>query len=224
LTSASTSQNQLLAALPEHCLSRLQPYLEPFSLPVREVLERPDEPISHVVFPLCGVSSIVAGTADDRVEVGMIGRDGMVGISVLHGVTASPYECFVQIAGHGLRMSTDRLEQALDEDRDLHRHLLHYAHSFMVQLSQTALANGRYTIDERLARWLVMSQDRLDGQDVPLTHEFLSLMLGVRRPGVTDALHRLEGAQLIRNSRGCVTILDRLRLIEIAGIAYRALA
>jgi CRP-like cAMP-binding protein len=189
-------------------------------MPVRMELEVANEPIPHVYFPSSAITSIVAGAGEERIEVGLVGRDGMTGINIVLGADTTPHECFVQIAGDGHRIAVPEIRSALEEDPAVRRHFLLYARSFMLQTAQTALANGRCTIEERLARWLLMSQDRLDGNDVPLTHEFLSLMLGVRRPGVTVALQSLEAAKLIRNTRGCVTILNRSKLVDIAGTAY----
>lgn len=220
LTSDAVFRNQILASLPEHGLDSLRPHLESTPLPVREVLETPDKPIEHIVFPVSAITSVVTGSGDDRIEVGLIGRDGMTGISVVLGAESSPHECFVQVPGDGLRIAVADFNAVLEAEPALHRHFLLYARSFLLQTAQTALANGRCTIEERLARWLLMCQDRLGGNDVPLTHEFLSLMLGVRRPGVTMALQALEAARLIRNTRACITIRDRSKMQEIAGLAY----
>ena len=224
LTPEPAIQNRLLASLAKSGRDRLRPHLEPVSLPVRQVLEAPDEPITHAFFPLSGINSVVTGSGERRIEVGIIGRDGMTGVSVVLGASSTPHECFVQVAGDALMIAVPELTLALEADPILRKHCLLYARRFMLQTAQTALANGRCTIDERLARWLLMSQDRLDGDDIHLTHEFLSLMLGVRRPGVTIALQTLEAAKLIRNTRGCITILDRPRLEEIAGHAYTGAA
>jgi CRP-like cAMP-binding protein len=218
-------QNQLLAKLPRSALDVLRPHLELVSLPLREVLEAPDEPIKHIYFPIGCVGSVVAGAAGGpRLEVGLIGREGMTGLCVVLGASTSPHECFVQIAGDAMRIAVPDLNAAVATEAVLHKHFLLYVQAFMLQTAQTALANGRYTIEERLARWILMCHDRLDGDDIPFTHEFLSLMLGVRRPGVTIALQSLEGARLIRNRRGCVTVLNKEKLREIAGPAYAPLS
>jgi CRP-like cAMP-binding protein len=213
-------QNYILANLPRSALDFLRPHLEPVSLPVREVLESPNKLITHVYFPIDCINSVVAGADEQRIEVGIIGRDGMTGLSIVLGVDASPHECFTQIPGDALRIATHDLNAALETEPMMRKHFLLYIRSFMLQSAQTALANGRYTIEERLARWLLMCRDRLDSNDIPLTHEFLSLMLGVRRPGVTLALQNLETARFIRNRRGCVTVLNRPKLQEIAGVSY----
>jgi CRP-like cAMP-binding protein len=128
----------------------------------------------------------------------------------------------MQVAGDGLGVSSAKLNQAMEESPALHRSLLRYGHAFVVQTAQTALANGRSKIEERLARWLLMANDRLDGDQVPLTHEFLSVMLGVRRPGVTVTLDLLEKEGLIQARRGTVAILDRTGLRKISNGAYGA--
>ena len=152
--------------------------------------------------------------------VGLIGREGMVGIPIALGVRATPFEYFVQHAGDGLRMAAHHLEEVIDERPSLHRVLLRYAQALNVQTSGTAFANAEHTVETRLARWLLMCHDRVDGDDIAITHDFLSMMLGVRRAGVTTATHVLEGNGLIRTKRGVITVLDRERLEELADNAY----
>ena len=132
-------------------------------------------------------------------------------------IDQTPHQTFIQVAGSGLRMRAEDLEAAMGASPSLKVLLLRWVQALMIQTAQSALANGRYTIQERLARWLLMCHDRLDGDDLPLTHEFLSLMLGVRRSGVTEALHVLEGVRIVKTSRGRIHLLDRGRLEEIAG-------
>jgi hypothetical protein len=136
------------------------------------------------------------------IEVGIIGREGMTGLSVVMGTDRSPHETFMQVGGDGQRMSSVNLCQAVGESPALHRHLLRYGHAFVVQTAQTVLANGRNKIEQRLARWLLMASDRLDGDEVPLTHEFLSVMHGVRRPGVTTTLDRKGLRKMTNGSYG----------------------
>jgi CRP-like cAMP-binding protein len=124
------------------------------------------------------------------------------------------------VAGSALRVRSEVVREAFDASATVRGVLLRYAQCLLVQVEQAALANGRYSIQERLARWLLMCQDRLDGDDLPLTHEFLALMLGVRRPGVTEAIHLLEGVQIVSARRGHVKVLDRARLEEVAGGCY----
>jgi CRP-like cAMP-binding protein len=134
----------------------------------------------------------------------------------------SPHEAFVQLDGSARRIESNRLRQAMRESTALSTLLLHFVHVFTIQVSHTALANGRAKIEERLARWLLMMHDRIDGDEAPLTHDFIALMLGVRRPGVTDALHALEGKGLVRSTRGVIRIVDREGLEALATGIYGA--
>ena len=216
----SSVRNQLLAALPPEDFAAIQAHLEPVELELRRVLIEPNQPIEHVYFMEVGYTSIVTNTDGSKIEIGIIGREGMVGIPVALGVRTTPFECFVQHAGKGLRMATHHLEEVIDERPSLHRRLLRYAQAINVQTSGTAFANAEHTVESRLARWLLMCHDRVDGDDILITHEFLSMMLGVRRAGVTTATHVLEGNGLIRAKRGVITILDREKLEGLADNAY----
>jgi CRP-like cAMP-binding protein len=219
---AARSANRLLSRLPPEELGLLQPHLEAVDLPVRRQLEIRNKPIEYVYFMEHGFASVVANGTGRSIEVGIVGREGMTGLAVLMGTDRSPHETYMQVAGDGLRVSSAKLNQAMEESPALHRSLLRYGHAFVVQTAQTALANGRSKIEERLARWLLMANDRLDGDQVPLTHEFLSVMLGVRRPGVTVTLDLLEKEGLIQARRGTVAILDRTGLWKISNGAYGA--
>ena len=215
--------NHLLACLPKEDFSALQPHLTRVELPLRKMLEPRNRRIEHVYFPEQGFVSVVAnGSRHGGVEVGIIGREGATGLAVIMGTDRSPHETYVQLAGRGLRMPAQGLRQAMEERPALRRALLHYGHAFIVQTAYTALANGRGKIEERLARWLLMAHDRSEGDDLSLTHEFLALMLGVRRPGVTIALNMLERNGLIRVKRGAISILDRAGLAEAASGTYGA--
>jgi CRP-like cAMP-binding protein len=218
--SQRTIRNRLLRAISSDDFARLIPHLEPVALRLREVLVVPNQPIQNVYFIEEGLASVVAISADDRIEVAHVGREGLTGDPVLLGVEQTPNETFIQVAGSALRIGVDDFRAALDISPALKALLLRWVHVSMIQTAQSALANGRYTIQERLARWLLMCHDRMDRDDLPLTHEFLSLMLGVRRSGVTEALHVLEGVQIVTTSRGRVHLLDRKRLEEIAGGCY----
>ena len=144
----------------------------------------------------------------------------MTGVSIVLSDDRAQNSAYVQIAGAGHILSADALRAAMTTSPALKDHLLKFALTFMTQITQTALANGRDRIDVRLARWLLMANDRVDGDDLPLTHEFMAIMLGVRRPGVTDALHRLEGDHLVRSRRGVVSVRDRAGLERLAGLSY----
>jgi CRP-like cAMP-binding protein len=214
-------RNRLLSALPADDLELLRPNLETTPLLLRAVIEPADTPIRYVYFPESGLASIIARTKQERgVEVGLFGSDGMSGLSIVMGDDRSANETLVQHDGSSSRITARNLTQALETSPTMRNCLLHYLQAFLCQTSQTALTNGRATIEERLARWILMAHDRLDGDALKLTHEFLALMLGVRRPGVTVALHFLEGKGLIKSTRGLVTVMDRDGLEEVADGSY----
>jgi CRP-like cAMP-binding protein len=212
--------NRLLASLSPEDFAALQPHLEPVLLEMRQVLIEPNKPIENAYFPEQGMSSVTNNSAGGKIEVGVIGQEGMVGLPIVLGIDRTPYEHFMQIPGHGWRIAVHDLEQAMSQSRSLHRQLLRYAQASHVQASETAFANANSDVEARLARWLLMCHDRVDGDDIPLTHEFIAMMLGVRRPGVTVALHVLEGMQVIRAKRGMITVIDREKLEELADEAY----
>lgn len=187
----------------------LEPYLEPVDLPIRHFLERRNRPIEKVCFIERGFVSVVANRAERSIEVGLIGSEGMTGVAVILGTDRSVNDTYVQSAGAGQSMPAKNLRQAIRQSASLHRVMLLYAFSYMTQTAQTAAANGRSNIEQRLARWLLMAHDRIDGNELQLTHEFLAMMLGVRRPGVTVALNLLEKQALIRTGRGVIVLLDR---------------
>lgn len=216
-------RNRLLAALSAVDFSLLQPSLELVEIEARQILETPGAPLTHVHFVESGLVSVV-GTAepDHRIEVGMIGQEGMTGIGVLLGDDRSLNEALVQSAGSAWRVATSALHKAMSESSTLTATLLRYVHVFFSQASQTALANGRGKLDERLARWLLMWHDRLRDDNLVITHEFLALLLGVRRQGVTVALHDLEGRGLIRSTRSLIRIIDRYGLQRAANGFYGA--
>jgi CRP-like cAMP-binding protein len=204
------SSNRILSRLSAADLGLLESHLEPIDLPVHRPLETRNKRIDHVYFIEAGFASVVAnGSGKPSIEIGIIGREGMTGLAIVMGQQRAPHDTYVQAAGKGKRIKADRLREADERSTTLHRAMLHYAHAYLLRTASTALANGRSKIEERLARWLLMANDRLDGDRMPLTHEFLSLMLGVRRPGVTAALQVLEKKGLISRSRANILILDR---------------
>jgi CRP-like cAMP-binding protein len=214
-------RNRLLAVLPASDFERLQPLLELVDLEARQVVEVPFAPITHVHFVESGLVSVVGTTEPDhRIEVGMVGYEGMTGLGIVLGDDRSANETLVQSGGSAWRVGTPALREAMAASPTLTATLLQYAHLFMVQTSQTALANGRGRLDERLARWLLMWHDRLRDDNLTITHEFLALLLGVRRQGVTEALHALEGKGSIRSTRSLVRIVDRDGLQEAANGFY----
>lgn len=211
--SAPTTRNWLLQAMSPDDLALVTPHLHHVPLKVKQTLEAPNKQIKYNYFMDDGLSSIIAiGAGERRLEVGIIGRDGVTGLAVIMGADRSPNETFIQVAGEGSRIESAKLRQLMRRSQTLQELLLNYVHAFTIQTAHTALANGIGKLEERLARWLLMANDRLDGNVVPLTHEFLSLMLGVRRAGVTVALHLLAQKGLISLSRGRIEIVDRAGL------------
>lgn len=174
-----------------------------------------------VIFPDSGIVSVVSnGSGERQLEVGLFGREGMGPAALVLGGDRSPFLMYVQVPGHGHRMKAQDLTRAMAEFPEFRENLLRFTQAFMAQVAQTASSNGCCTIEQRLARWLLLVHDRSDGDEVVLTHEFLSIMLGVRRTGVTLAIHVLEGERMICARRGSITILDRDRLAELAGPSY----
>jgi CRP-like cAMP-binding protein len=175
------------------------------------------------VFPeTCLGSIVVISPAGYRVEAGVFGRDGLSPIEPVMGADVSPHEITVQVPGSAYALPRATMAAVLDARPAFRTLLTRYVQALSVQTSYTALSNAVHAVDQRLARWLLMSDDRLDGPEIPLTHEFLSIMLGVRRPSVTTALHVLEGEGLIRSLRGCVVVRNRAALEAFAGDAYGA--
>jgi CRP-like cAMP-binding protein len=199
----------------------IQGELQPHALEVKAILERPGEPIEFVYFPEEGLLSVVSRFDRGRdVEVGVIGREGMSSVPLLLNDDRATYATNVQIAGTALRLPAATLRQALASSRRLHHYLLLFARSAEIQTGSTASANGRAKLEERLARWLLMTHDRINGDRLDVTHELLATMLACRRPGVTVTLHLLEGKGLLRSNRGHVIILDRDGLEKTANGSY----
>jgi len=206
---AAAIQNSLLAALPRKSYLRLLPGLAPVELVFGEVLYEPGDPIRDVYFPtqsLVSLLTLVEGHL--ALEVGMVGREGMVGVPLVLGSDVSPVRALVQGAGPALKMNGQRFRSELNASPPLQRELQRYIYAMMVQISQTAGCNRFHVVEARLARWLLMTRDRVRSGQFRMTHEFLSHMLGVRRVGVTEAASALQRRKLIEYSRGNITILD----------------
>lgn len=219
--SQSSVENRLLSLLPEEDFKALAPALEMLDLPAKKILHEPDEPVEHAYFPTAGICSVIAENNEGvRSETGVIGKEGFIGIPIVLFAGSTPAQVVVQVDGRGLRISKDDLQTAMIKSPALLSMLLRFTHIFSVQTSQTAVANSHYTINERLARWLLMCQDRTNSHGFTMTHEFLAVMLAVRRSGVTEALNELEGKGIIRTTRAHISIVNRSMLEEIAGGAY----
>jgi CRP-like cAMP-binding protein len=205
--------NRILNALSRPEYEQLAPYLEPVTLWKGEVLCHPDQPLTHVYFPNRGTVSLVSVfEGGGQVEVGMVGNEGMFGVCAFLGEVTTPLLAQVQLAGEGLRMRADVLKREFRKGGQLQDLLLRYTQAFITQISQTAACNGAHRVEGRLARWLLMCQDRAHSADLELTHEFIATMLGIRRAGVTEAAGALRQAGLIGYERGRVSVIDRAGL------------
>jgi len=225
--STTGPRNRLLAALPRDDLAQIWPRLQAVELPLREVLHAPGKPIEAVYFPETGWCSMLAYLEDgDAAEVGLAGREGFIGLPVLLGADNDDIEAMVQAPGTALRMDARAFREELERIPALRTLLLRYALVQHGQVARTAACNGRHNIDQRLARWLLMAHDRAEGDEFPMTHEFMSMMLGVRRAGISTTASTLQKAGLIRYQRGRIEITDRPGLenaaCECYGVVRRA--
>jgi CRP-like cAMP-binding protein len=213
--------NRLLAALPMDEYQRLLPKLEPLPLVFGEVIYKSGDLIRNVYFPISGIISLLAAVADRAtLEVGIVGREGMVGLPAFLGVKTSGNRAVVQGAGAAMRMKASAFRNECENGGSFPRLLRRYTHSRLTQIAQGAACNRFHPIDARLARWLLMTRDRMGADEFQLTQEFLSNMLGVRREGVNKAAGALQQQDLISYSRGNLVILDRVRLKAIACHCY----
>ncbi|WP_226951252.1 Crp/Fnr family transcriptional regulator [Rhizobium terrae] len=214
-------QNDLLRRLPPEELSLFSAHLKPIDLPKDFLIAPAGGSIEQIYFPDRGIASIVAISPEgNKAEAGLFGRDGFSPVQAAVGSDVSPHEIVMQVAGKGHRISVAAFREAMDIS-PLFAHILAcYAQALATQVTFTALSNAAHNIDERLARWLLMCHDRIDGNELHLTHEYISLMLAVRRPSVTTSLHVLEGNHFIRSERGRIVIRNRAALEEFARDAY----
>ena len=215
--------NNLLAALPRKNYLRLLEGLEPVTLTFGEVLYEPEQPIRHVYFPNNSLVSLLTLVDGRRaLEVGLVGREGMVGIPLALGIGVSSVRALVQGSGTAMRMSSARFRREFRNSPPLQRELYRYTHVLMAQVTQTAACNRFHVVEARLARWLLMTRDRVRSEQFRLTQEFLAHMLGVRRVGVTKAAGALQRRKLISYSRGNIRILDQRGLEAASCRCYEA--
>lgn len=218
-------QNRLLAALPTHEYQRLVPHLELVKLSLHQIIYEPNEPITHVYFPHQAVVSLVTSMEDgSTIEVGLVGSEGMVGIPVILGGNITNNQAFVQIAGAGMRMDANILKTEFNRSGPLQTLLLRYCQALLTQVSQSAACNRFHTIEERLARWMLLVQDCVGSDELALTQEFIAQMLGTRRSGVTVAAGTLQKAGMLRYTRGRITIVNREVLEATACECYRVIS
>jgi len=217
----SKIRNRLLRAMTQADFERLASRLEPIELPRRFVLSSANRPMDHTYFIECGIGSIVVEAAGGlAAEICIVGSDGMVPNTSVLGAASLPFAIFMQVAGHGHRIENVHLIAAYSESISLRSLLNKYVQASTIQTAYTAFSNANHQIEQRLARWILMCHDRSDGDTIALTHEFLSIMLGVRRQSVTTTLHDLEGKHLITSARGSMIVRDRIGLEALASDAY----
>src|ERR1022692_3295592 len=213
---ADFETNGLLAALPETERARWMPQLELVDMPLGEVLYESGMTLSHVYFPTTAIVSLLYVTeSGESAEIAVVGREGLVGISLLLGGESTPSRAVVQSAGQGLRLRAQVLKDEFNHAPVLHL-LLRYIQALLTQMSQTAVCNRHHSLDQQLCRWLLLSLDRLPSNELVMTQELIANMLGVRREGVTEAAGKLQDAGLIQYSRGHITVVNR------AGIEARS--
>jgi CRP-like cAMP-binding protein len=209
MTDHKPPANMMLASIPARSYQRLRTQLEPVALTFGQILYDPGEPIRHVYFPVnCLISLLTAVDKRRTLEVGMVGSEGMAGMPVVLGVAVSGVRALVQGQGKALRMSSTRFRIEFDRIPPLQHALFRYTYALMAQISQTAACNRFHAAGARLARWLLMTRDRVGTDSFPMTHEFLAHMLGMRREGVSEAASILKRRKLISYSRGKIQILD----------------
>lgn len=213
--------NRLLDALPAHERDYIHPLLERVALPHRAVLHDLAQPITDVYFPESCVASVITTLRKgDTIEVGTVGSEGIAGLPIFLGDSSGTLRTIVQVPGTAYRVSVGAFAEIAAPTRPLHQLLLRYTSAFLMQVAQTAACNSEHRLEQRCARWLLMTHDHADRDDFPLTHEFLAFMLAVRRPGVTVAMHALRDAGLVQYTRGSVQIIDRSGLEDASCECY----
>jgi CRP-like cAMP-binding protein len=214
--------NRLLGALPQAALERVIPDLDLRPLKMRQVLQPQGQRLDQVVFPLLGVASMVSmGSSGAAIEVATIGCEGMIGMPLFLGGEKTAVEIFVQVPGKGLHLPALAFREHLEREPSLMRVLLLYTQALLTQVAQCSACNSYHPVEARCARWLLQTRDRVDDNEFPLTHEFLGLMLGVRRASVTETLQSLQERNLIRYKRGVITVLNRKGLETAACECYK---
>jgi CRP-like cAMP-binding protein len=219
---AARPENRLLARLPKADFRRLFPRALPVPFAFRQQLCQARSPVEYAYFPYSGCLSAITIMDDGRaIEVATIGNEGMVGLGGVFESGSSPNDVIIQVAGEGLRVDIAMLKAETERDGPVRDLMSRYHSAYQTQVSFSVACNGLHTIQQRCCRWVLITHDRVGSNTVPLTHEFLAIMLGVRRPSVTEVLHPLQGKGLIQNGRGAIRILDRQGLEALACECYR---
>lgn len=217
--------NFMLARLSQDQLSNLLPHLKRVELPLRSVIYEPNRPIEFTYFIEAGMVSVISIMDDGvSIEVGTVGKEGLAGACVLFGAKSVPYKHFVQIEGAAHRISANKLKSEIERNTELRNLVLRNQSLFQMQAMQTAACNGLHSVTQRCCRWLLISHDRVESDKVRLTHEFIALMLGVRRSSITEVLRPLQDRGWIESKRGEITILDRAGLESGTCECYQIIA
>jgi CRP-like cAMP-binding protein len=214
-------QNHLLAVLPVEVQNRIFPHLEQVFLPLGEVLYESGDTVEHVYFPIDAIVSLLyVMESGASAEIAVVGNEGIVGVALFMGGESTPSRSIVQSAGHAYRMRGQQLKDEFNYHGDMMLLLLRYTQSLITQMSQTAVCNRHHSIDQQLCRWLLLSMDRLSGNQLIMTQELIANMLGVRREGVTDSAGKLQKLGVIKYRRGQITVLDRPKLEQLSCECY----
>lgn len=221
LTAPDPRQNQILAELPESSFKRLEPHLELAPLPLGKVLYESGDTIRHVYFPLdCIISLLYVMRDGSSAEISIVGKEGLIGIPLFMGGNSTPSRAIVQSGGMGYRLPGQKVKDEFNTHGELMDLLLRYTQALITQMSQTAVCNRHHSIDQQLCRWLLLSLDRLCGNELVMTQELIANMLGVRREGVTEAAGKLQKLGVIEYRRGHISVLDRPKLEQLSCECY----
>ncbi|MFT7388451.1 MAG: CRP-like cAMP-binding protein [Candidatus Endobugula sp.] len=220
-TAPKPQQNHLLATISKEIQDRLYPYLKLISLPLGKVLYESGDVMRHVYFPTNSIVSLIYVMEDgSSTEISVVGNDGMIGVALFMGGDSTPSRAVVQSAGYAYKMKTQDFKEEFNHHGEIMTLMLHYAQSLITQMTQTAACNRHHSIDQQLCRWLLLSLDRLQDNDLCMTQELIANMLGVRREGVTEAAGKLQKLGVIKYSRGHITVLDRDKLEALSCECY----
>jgi CRP-like cAMP-binding protein len=220
-TQPNPSQNHLLAALPGEIRARLFPHLKLVDLPLGKALYESGATVHHVYFPTNAIVSLLyVMESGASAEISVVGNEGLIGIAVFMGGESTPSRAIVQSAGSAFSLPSQRLRDEFNGSSDMRMLLLRYTQALITQMAQTAVCNRHHSIDQQLCRWLLLSLDRLSGNDLVMTQELIANMLGVRREGVTEAAGKLQDLGVIKYQRGRITVLDRPGLEELSCECY----
>ncbi len=214
-------RNQLLAALSQDECDRIYPHLRLVPMPLGKVLYEPGDALRHVYFPVdCIVSLLYVMEDGASAEISVVGNEGMLGIALFMGGETTSSRAIVQSAGYAYRLLGPLLKEEFHRSGEMQLLLLRYTQALITQMAQTAVCNRHHTVDQQLCRWLLLSLDRLDGNELKMTQELIANMLGVRRQGVTEAAGKLQKLKVLRYVRGRITVLDRPKLEALCCECY----